>query len=93
MAKYSQKQNGKEVGQAAVYAEPHTMKGGKVNTKEAISVAKDPNTLAAKDLKPGKPAMRVSMGDPNADDVKTTGIKIRGTGAATKGVMARGPMA
>jgi hypothetical protein len=26
-------------------------------------------------------------------DVKTTGIKIRGTGAATKGVMARGPMA
>ena len=26
-------------------------------------------------------------------NVKTTGIKIRGTGAATKGVMARGPMA
>ena len=26
-------------------------------------------------------------------DVKTTGIKIRGTGAATKGTMARGPMA
>ena len=25
--------------------------------------------------------------------VKTTGVKIRGTGAATKGVMARGPMA
>ncbi len=25
--------------------------------------------------------------------VKTSGIKIRGTGAATKGVMARGPMA
>jgi hypothetical protein len=25
--------------------------------------------------------------------IKTTGIKIRGTGAATKGVMARGPMA
>jgi hypothetical protein len=25
--------------------------------------------------------------------VKTDGIKIRGTGAATKGVMARGPMA
>jgi hypothetical protein len=27
------------------------------------------------------------------DGVKTSGIKIRGTGAATKGVMARGPMA
>jgi hypothetical protein len=26
-------------------------------------------------------------------EVKTSGIKIRGTGAATKGVMARGPMA
>ena len=30
MAKYSQKQGGKEVGQAAVYAEPHTMDGKKV---------------------------------------------------------------
>jgi len=37
--------------------------------------------------------MRVSAGDPAADDVKTSGIKIRGTGCATKGVMARGPMA
>ena len=27
------------------------------------------------------------------NEVKTSGIKIRGTGAATKGVMARGPMA
>jgi hypothetical protein len=27
------------------------------------------------------------------DEVKTSGIKIRGTGAATKGTMARGPMA
>ena len=26
-------------------------------------------------------------------DVKTSGVKIRGTGAATKGTMARGPMA
>ena len=29
---------------------------------------------------------------PNMAGVKTTGIKIRGTGAATKGTMARGPM-
>jgi hypothetical protein len=27
------------------------------------------------------------------EPTKTSGIKIRGTGAATKGVMARGPMA
>ena len=38
-------------------------------------------------------AMRVSAGDPGANDVKTSGMKIRGTGCATKGVMARGPMA
>jgi len=31
-----------------------------------------------------------SAGD---EPAKTSGIKIRGTGAATKGVMARGPMA
>ena len=31
-----------------------------------------------------------SAGD---EKIKTSGIKIRGTGAATKGVMARGPMA
>ena len=29
----------------------------------------------------------------NTKPIKTDGIKIRGTGAATKGVMARGPMA
>ena len=28
----------------------------------------------------------------NYKETKTSGIKIRGTGAATKGVMARGPM-
>jgi len=30
---------------------------------------------------------------PDMKGVKTTGIKVRGTGAATKGLMARGPMA
>ena len=34
----------------------------------------------------------ISEGYPEKD-IKTSGIKIRGTGAATKGVMARGPMA
>jgi hypothetical protein len=38
----------------------------------------------------------VSVGTNHSNDykpTKTSGIKIRGTGAATKGVMARGPMA
>jgi hypothetical protein len=92
MAKFSQKVKGKEVGQAAVYAAPHTMKGKPVGTD--IGYKTDPNTMSAKESTPGgMPARRVSMGDPAANNVKTTGIKIRGTGAATKGVMARGPMA
>jgi hypothetical protein len=38
----------------------------------------------------------VSIANTHSNDykpTKTSGIKIRGTGAATKGVMARGPMA
>ncbi len=38
----------------------------------------------------------VSVANTNSNEfkpIKTSGIKIRGTGAATKGVMARGPMA
>lgn len=93
MAKFSEKVKGKEVGQAAVYAKPHTMSGGNIDINEAISIKRDPNTQAAFEVKPGKPAMRVSMGNPNADDVKTSGIETRGNGAATKGRIARGPMA
>ena len=37
-----------------------------------------------KNMHPGKPMTKLSTGG---------GIKIRGTGAATKGLMARGPMA
>jgi hypothetical protein len=40
--------------------------------------------------------MNVSVGNNHSNDykpTKTSGIKIRGTGCATKGVMARGPMA
>ena len=40
--------------------------------------------------------LNVSVANVHSDEykpTKTTGIKIRGTGAATKGLMARGPMA
>lgn len=85
MAKYSQKQGGKEVGQAAVYAEPHTMDGKKVK-------AQVPEKSGASCMN----EMNISVGGiskGNYKEPKTSGIKIRGTGAATKGVMARGPMA
>ena len=86
MAKFSKKVMGKEVGQASVYAEPHTMKGGKV----ALG-----NGTQAEPTEANK--VKMSVGNINRDGYdpapKTSGIKIRGTGAATKGVMARGPMA
>jgi hypothetical protein len=87
MAKYSMKKGGKEVGQAAVYAEPHTMAGKKVTT------AKDAVT------KPGNGMDKVNMSvsgisKGNYEPINKHGeMKIRGTGAATKGTKARGPMA
>jgi len=96
MAKFSKKVMGKEVGSAEVYAQPHTMKGTAMSAKDAmkaVSRKPDPNTLKATDMKPGgQPAPRVSAGDPDRDDVKTTGMKQRGSGAATKGFTSRGPM-
>jgi hypothetical protein len=53
----------------------------------------DPNTIKAGDLDKCCGTPRVSMGDPGRNKVKTDGIKVRGTGAATRGVTARGPMA
>ena len=93
MAKFSAKMMGKEVGSAGIYAKPHDMKGNVVNAKEPSTVKRDPNTLSAREVTPKSGAMRVSAGDPNRDDVKTDGIKQRGSGAATKGFTSRGPMA
>ena len=90
MAKFSQKLMGKEVGPASVYAEPHTM-DGKVGT--GARVMQDPNKLAANKMTHKTATPRVSDGDPAANDTKTSGIKMRGAGAATKGTMCRGPMA
>jgi len=93
MAKFSMKQGGKEVGSAEVYAQPHDMSGKKL-TDSGVLYQTDPNQMSAIESTPGgMPARRVSGGNPANTNVKTTGIKIRGTGAATKGVMARGPMA
>jgi hypothetical protein len=93
MATFSKKVMGKEVGDAKVYAKPHDMKGKVVDHKEPSSIKRDPNTLSSSQVTPKTGSARVSAGDPNRNDVKTSGIKIRGTGAATKGTMARGPMA
>lgn len=85
MAKFSKKMGGKEVGGAEVYAQPHTMQGGKV----ALGNGYSPEPTKAN-------RVNMSVGNINRDGYdpapKTSGIKIRGTGAATKGTMARGPM-
>ena len=88
MATQSMKIMGKEVGPASLYAKPHTMTG-KAVTVEA-NPGKEPNRskLDTYDVSVG--AISKSAGD---EATKTDGIKIRGTGAATKGTMARGPMA
>lgn len=87
MAKYSMKRDGKEVGPAEVYAEPHTMSGKKVTVAGAIKDTSGAKVMDALDISVG--SISKNLGKPT----KTDGIKIRGTGAATKGVMARGPMA
>ena len=89
MAKYSMKKNGKEVGDAKVYAEPHTMKGKKMDTKMAKeAVTKPGNGIDKINMSVGN----VSKG--NYEPINKHGeMKIRGTGAATKGTKARGPMA
>jgi hypothetical protein len=72
MPKFSKKMMGKEVGDAAFYAEPHTE-------------VKDGGTSMMGRSTP------VTIGP--LKQTKTAGIKMRGTGAATKGTMSRGPMA
>jgi len=88
MATFSKKMMGKEVGSASVYAKPHTMQGKVV--KATTNPGKEPNhsNVDTVDMSVG-----AFSNKPEGKPTKTTGIKIRGTGAATKGTMARGPMA
>ena len=72
---------------ASASATPHTMSG------KAVTISNNPGGV------PNKKYLKdanVSVANSHSNDykgTKTDGIKIRGTGAATKGVMARGPMA
>ena len=94
MAKFSQKAMGKEVGDAKVYAKPHTMDGKAMKANESIGYKTDPNSMSAIESTPGgMPARRVSAGNPASTQInKNGGMKQRGSGAATKGFTSRGPM-
>ena len=73
---------------ASAYAKPHTMSGKAVTVEEQPGSGPVRNNSDTVDMSVGN--IDKSRGE---HAVKTSGIKIRGTGAATKGVMARGPMA
>jgi hypothetical protein len=70
---------------ASVYAKPHTMADEPINVKDCV-------------VKPGNGVdqIKMSVGDQvfksQKDEVKTSGTKQRGHGAATKGFTSRGPM-
>lgn len=88
MANFSKKVQGKEIGPASVYAEPHSMTGAAgvdlTNTGYGGKLPRKIDEL--------NPAIgNISKG--SGSEPKTTGIKMRGAGAATKGVTSRGPMA
>lgn len=73
---------------ASAYAKPHTMSGKSVTVES--NPGKEPNRSKADTVDMSVGNISKSAGN---ETVKTDGIKIRGTGAATKGVMSRGPMA
>ena len=88
MATFSKKMMGKEVGDAKVYAKPHTMTGKEVKASTNPGSGPNHSKLDIQNMSVG--AVSKLAGE---KPTKTSGIKVRGTGAATKGLMARGPMA
>ena len=82
------KKGGKEVGQASVYAKPHTMDGKAMKISSTPGKEPSSSKLDTMDVSLGN--ISKSAGN---EQVKTTGIQTRGNGCATKGTMARGPMA
>ena len=82
MAKYSMKRGGKEVGQAAVYAKPHTMSGKDTNVNTYTRPNASSRNMAVDYISVGN----ISNVDYEKPPKKQTN-KMRGCGAATKGCM------
>ena len=90
MATFSKKMMGKEVGSANVYAQPHNMGGKPISgqiPKTEYAMEKSAKNAGLTDPVPNGVSYSVSR------EPKTSGIKMRGAGCATKGTMSRGPMA
>lgn len=70
---------------AETYAQPHTMTGGSVDVKSAVTKSGN-----------GVNEINISIAGftkNNEENIKTEGMVTRGNGCATKGTKARGPMA
>jgi len=78
MAKFSKKMMGKEVGDAATYAAPHKMNG-----KPLVMSTNPGKDSSISSLS----TMKMSVGNYNngQNETKTSGIKVRGTGAGVHG--------
>ena len=72
---------------ASAYAKPHTMTGKSVSVSENPGFGKDMSDLKNQCMSVGN--VSTSMNN----EIKTSGIQVRGGKAQTKGKMARGPMA
>ena len=77
---------------AEAYATPHTMSGKKITGEEVMRKGTYATDQSAKSAELKDPVPN-GVSYANTKEPKTTGIKMRGTGAATKGTMSRGPMA
>ena len=84
---FTMKRGGKEVGGASVYAKPHTGSSPKVELGNGYGKPNKGDQLDELCVSVNSISSRV------CPEPKTTGIKMRGAGAATKGLMSRGPMA
>jgi hypothetical protein len=72
---------------ASAYAKPHTMSGKPVTVNNNPGSGKDLSDLKNRVMSTGN--VSTSM----MNEIKTSGIQVRGGKAQTKGKMARGPMA
>lgn len=87
MAKYSAKMMGKEVGDAGVYAEPHTMSGKKTDVTTYQTQKTGAECITELNISVGG----ISKG--NYSPVNPYGVGVmRGGGAATKGLKISGKM-
>ena len=86
MPKFSKKVMGKEIGDAKVYAEPHTMDGKTMKSRKS-AVTKPGNGVDKVNMS----VAGISKGNYPPDN-KYGKIQMRGTGAATKGKMSSGKM-